>query len=210
MIRTVEVKDVFKTNAYFYIDETTNHGFLIDPGAEASKLLQIIEEEQYVIEKILLTHGHFDHMGAVKQISEALKIPVFMHIEGQKYAMDPIWNLSALCERHILLNDVQYFKDNIVISLQENPNFSLQSIYIGGHTLDSTIYYSSQDQIAFVGDVIFAGTIGRSDYFGGNKTQLLKGIKEYVFTLPNDTVLYSGHSIPTTVQNEKKIHVNYL
>lgn len=108
MIETVVVKDVFETNAYFYIDEKTKHGFLIDPGAQADRLLEMIEKKQYTIEKIILTHGHFDHMGAVKAISERLQIPVYMHKDGKKYATDTLWNLSSLCKRDIRLHDIQY------------------------------------------------------------------------------------------------------
>ena len=67
MILQTEVRGVFATNSYFYIDDETRHGFLIDPGAQADELLKIIGREKFTIEKILLTHGHFDHIGAVEE-----------------------------------------------------------------------------------------------------------------------------------------------
>lgn len=205
MIKQVSVRDVFETNAYFYIDETTNHGFLIDPGAEADKLLQIIKKEKLVIEKILLTHGHFDHMGAAKQISKEYNIPIYMHSEGKKYATNSVWNLSSCCGRNIILEDIKYLKDGDIISLEVNTDITLRVIYVPGHTLDSVVYYSADKNIAFVGDTIFAGSIGRSDFYGGNAIQLFTGIVQRIFSLPDNTILYSGHSKPTTVANEKNI-----
>ncbi len=203
MIKQISVKDVFETNAYFYIDETTNHGFLIDPGAEADKLLQIIKKEKLVIEKILLTHGHFDHMGAAKQISKKLNIPIYMHSEGNKYVTNSVWNLSSVCGRDITLEDVRYLKDDDIIALEANPDITFRVIYVPGHTLDSVVYYSVDKNIAFVGDTIFAGSIGRSDFYGGNAIQLFTGIVQKIFSLPDNTILYSGHSKPTTVATEK-------
>lgn len=205
MIKQISVKDVFETNAYFYIDETTNHGFLIDPGAEADKLLEIIKKEKLVIEKILLTHGHFDHMGAAKQISKKLNIPIYMHSEGKKYVTNPVWNLSRSCGRDIILENVRYLKDNDIIALEANPDIILRVIYVPGHTLDSVVYYSEDKNTAFVGDIILAGSIGRSDFYGGNASQLFIGIVQKIFSLPDNTILYSGHSKPTTVANEKNI-----
>lgn len=95
MIINLPVTGVFTTNSYFLIDNETKHGFLIDPGAEANKLLIYIKENNLTIEKILITHSHFDHIGAVKEISEALNIPVYVHEEGKKYIHDTIWNLST-------------------------------------------------------------------------------------------------------------------
>lgn len=209
VIKQIAVKDVFETYAYFYIDEATNHGFLIDPGAEANRLLEIIKKEKYVIEKILLTHGHFDHMGAVQQIQDYLHIPVYMHEEGKHYATNTIWNLSGVCGRNVQLENIHYFKDDTIIDLQANPSFKVQALHVPGHTLDSVVYYNECDQVAFVGDTIFAGTIGRSDFFGGNKEQLISSIQQKIFTLPELTILYSGHSIPTTVGKEKLIHGGY-
>ena len=73
----VEVTDFLSVNSYFYIDDESKHGFLIDPGAQAEKILRVIEEKNFTVEKILLTHGHIDHIGAVNEIQNALKIPAF-------------------------------------------------------------------------------------------------------------------------------------
>jgi len=87
MITGVTVKGYFEENCYFYIDDQTKHGFLIDPGAQAEGLLRMIRKEGWTIEKILLTHGHFDHTGAVNDIRKALGIPVYAYEDADMHEM---------------------------------------------------------------------------------------------------------------------------
>ncbi len=203
IVKQVELSDILVTNAYFYIDETTKHGFLIDPGAEAEKLLAIIEDNGWTIEKILLTHGHFDHIGAVEEIYRALKVPYFAHPEAQAYLTDSQLNLSAYFGNPIILNNAQYITDHNVM-LSSNPEVKLEVISTPGHTQDAVVYYDAANHIAFVGDTIFKNSIGATHFPGGDMSQLLQSIKQKVLTLPDDTVLYSGHSESTTVAAEKK------
>ena len=199
----VPVTDVFTTNSYFYIDETTRHGFLIDPGAEPQRLKQIIKDKNYVIEKILLTHGHFDHTGAVEQLYEMLNVPYFIHKNGEQFLKSTHFNLSQYCHRNIVLNNARYFNDGDFISLKSNSNVKLQVIHTPGHTPDSVVFYDKKERIAFVGDTIFKGAIGNSEYPLGCGQELGASIINKIFTFPPETVLYSGHSDKTTVGTEK-------
>ena len=207
MILTVEVEvtDFLTENTYFYIDDKTLRGFLIDPGAEAEKLLQIIDEKNFVIEKILLTHGHIDHIGAVNEIQEKLKIPAIMQENGKIYAQNPTKNLSRfITETDYKLSDVNFISDGEIISLEKNPDFSLKIISAPGHTSDGTIFYDEKNNLAFVGDTIFKMGRGRTDFPGGSEKILLETIKTKIFTLPDNTILLSGHGEITTVAFEKK------
>ena len=203
MILLTEVEGVFSTNAYFYIDDETNHGFLIDPGAESSKLLKIIEKKNWTIEKILLTHGHFDHIGSAAPIQRQLKIPICMQKNGRDYVENPVWNLSQNCGLHIVLKDVTYLEDYSDIVLSINPDFKLKLIPVPGHTTDGAIYYSVKDDVAFVGDSIFKASYGRTDFYGGDEETLFNSVTQRILTLPDETILLSGHSEPTTVGDEK-------
>ena len=203
MILQVEVFGAIVTNAYFYIDAETRAGFLIDPGAEADKLLEIISSRRFTIEKILLTHGHFDHIGAAEKIQRELNIPICMQKNGRAYAENPAWNLSREFGADIVLRDVTYLDDNSEIILAANKNFRLKIIPVAGHTTDGAIYYSAQDGVAFVGDSIFLGSFGRTDFFGGDEQTLLAEIKNKILTLPDETILLSGHTPPTSVRDEK-------
>ena len=203
MILQTEVSGIFVTNSYFYVDDATKHGFLIDPGAEADKLLKIIEREKFTIEKILLTHGHFDHIGAVEELQARLYVEVCMQQNGRDYVENPVWNLSSYFGFDMTLDDVTYLDDFSTITLAANENFGVKLIPLAGHTLDGAIYYSAKDSVAFVGDSIFLGSFGRTDFPGGDEETLFSNLKTKLFTLPDDTILLSGHSDPTTVANEK-------
>ncbi len=199
MVEQILLKDVFETYGYFYIDEKTKHGFLIDPGAEADRILRMIHKNGWTIEKILLTHGHFDHTGAVKELSETLNIPYMIHRNGERYLKDIRLNLSSFCNRNIILNQAQYFDEGDIIGLEGNEDFALRVIHTPGHTPDSVVFYNQEDQVAFVGDTIFKGSIGNTGYPGGDPKLLQNSIVNRIFSLPEDTKLYSGHSEMTTV-----------
>ena len=204
MIRCVPVRGYFEENCFFYIDDVTRHGFLIDPGAEAERLLAIIRREGWTIEKILLTHGHFDHTGAVDALRKALGVPVLAHENADSYLLNPRMNLSAFCVGSWTVQNVEKLLNGAVISLEANPAFSLRVIHTPGHTTDSVVYYSEKDRAAFVGDTIFKASIGNFQYPGGSRQDIVESIRDRILTLPDDTVLYSGHSEETTVGAEKK------
>ena len=204
MIAQVPVIAHFVENCFFYVDDTTKHGFIIDPGAQAEKLLGMIREKGWIIEKILLTHGHFDHIGAVNEIRSALNIPVLAYKSDDDYLRDPEWNLSPSFGLSIIIENTESIKDGQIIRLDADPAFSLKVIYTPGHTTDSVIYYSQRDHAAFVGDTIFKDSIGNYQLPGGNFAAIQKSIMERIFTLPDDTVLYSGHTEQTTVGTEKR------
>ena len=203
MILPVEVFGVIDENTYFFVDDETRHGFLIDPGAEADRLLKIAADYKITVEKILLTHGHFDHIGAVNEIQRALKIPVCMSKGGNYYAKDSAINCSAFVGEPIVLDDVTCLDDYSEIILDANKNFGVKLIPAPGHTLDGAIYYSAKEGVAFVGDTIFCGSYGRVDLPGGSERELMKTIRDKVFTLPDETILFTGHGSRTTVAAEK-------
>ena len=202
MIYEVQVQGYFSVNCYFSIDERTGHGFLIDPGAQGEALVQMIRERGWTIEKILLTHGHFDHTGGIETIRRELDIPVYIHRNGEGYLTNPMLNLSHFCGPDSIIRDVNWLWDNDSISLQANGAYSLQVLHTPGHTPDSVTFYCEVEQAAFVGDSIFKGGPGTAQYPGGNRAQLMQSIRERILTLPEDTLLYSGHSEATTVKDE--------
>ena len=154
MIRCEPVRGYFEENCFFYIDDATRHGFLIDPGAEAERLLAIIRREGWTIEKILLTHGHFDHTGAVDALRKALGVPVLAHENADAYLLNPRMNLSAFCVGSWTVQNVEKVRGGDEISLDAAPAFRLRVIHTPGHTTDSVVYYSEKDRAAFVGDTI--------------------------------------------------------
>ena len=129
MIIEVPVKGYFEENCFFYIDDKTQHGFLIDPGAQAAGLLEFIKENGWEIEKILLTHGHFDHTGAANELRRVLNLPVLAYRTANDYLLDARKNLSGLCGPPITIRDATFIDDGDNITLEANPSFFLtQSI----------------------------------------------------------------------------------
>ncbi|MDO5295846.1 MAG: MBL fold metallo-hydrolase [bacterium] len=185
-------------------NKQSRHGFVIDPGSESKKLIRIIEQNNWTIEKILLTHGHFDHLGAVNGLRERYHIPVYAYTGADRYLLDTAMNLSQPCRLSITVKADHYLQDGETIALEANPSFTLQTIYTPGHTADSCVYYSRRDHVAFVGDTIFKGGIGSYGYPGGDKTALIRSVLNKILSLPKETVFYSGHSEPSTIGTERR------
>ena len=202
MIECVTVGDMIPTHSYFYIDDASKHGFLIDAGAEGDRLAAHAAERGWTIERLLLTHCHFDHIGGVDDFRAHIPCPVCAAAESPRYCSDPNWNLSTWGGAPVTLADVETFADGAHIALAANPAMSLEVRYTPGHTTDSCIFYNAHDGIAFVGDTIFFASVGRTDFPGGDTAALWESIRTQIFTLPPDTVLYSGHTEPTTVGAE--------
>ena len=112
-------------------------------------------------------------------------------------------DLSACSEESISVTESKYVHDGDESTRSTRPDIKLKVIYTPGHTADSVIYYDQNNNVAFVGDTIFKDSEGRTDLPGGNHFQLYESIRNKVITLPDNTVLYSGHTAQTTVQNEK-------
>ncbi|MBR1437761.1 MAG: MBL fold metallo-hydrolase [Synergistaceae bacterium] len=202
MILTVPVKGVFWTNCYFYADENTGHCFIIDPGAQGQKLIDTAWSNGWVINKILITHGHFDHTGGISELRKKISPPVYAHELGRLYLTDTLKNLSRLCGQNVIVQDVNYLHDGDIITL--SSNHSLRVIHTPGHTEDSITLYDAGKGVAFVGDTIFKGSPGSDKYPGGNTSDLQNSIRK-ILALPERTVLYSGHSEPTTVKDEHRL-----
>lgn len=205
MIRELTVQGVYAENCYFYIDSVSNAGFIIDPGAQGDLILDIIRQHGWKIEKILLTHGHFDHIGAVQLLHETLGAPVYIYPDDAPYLADTHLNLSAASPHPITIPHYEELYDGEVIRLKENTGFYLKVIHTPGHTPGSVTYYSEAERAAFVGDLLYDHGPGLTHFPGGNRRQLERSIIDRIFTLPADTVLLSGHSSPINVEREKEI-----
>ncbi len=205
MIKELTVYGVYAENCYFYIDEVSKAGFIIDPGAQAGVILDVVNRNGWKIEKILLTHGHFDHLGAAEILREKLVAPIYVYPDDSRYLTDPRLNLSANSPQIITVPHYEELYDGEIIRLKENSGFYLKVIHTPGHTPGSVTYYSEKEKAAFVGDLFYDHGPGLTNFPGGNRSVLEASIINKIFTLPDDTVLLSGHSSPITVAQEKRI-----
>ena len=205
MIKELQVQGIFAENTYFYIDDHSKSGFLIDPGAQAGLIYDTIVRKGWIIEKILLTHGHFDHMGAAELLREKLVAPIYIYPEDAPYLMDPYLNLSGNSGDPITVTHYEELYDGEIIKLKSNSGFYLKVIHTPGHTPGSVTYYAPEENAAFVGDLLYQHGPGLTNFPGGNRRVLEESIINKIFTLPDDTVLLSGHSSPITVAREKQL-----
>ncbi|MBD5345693.1 MAG: MBL fold metallo-hydrolase [Bacteroides sp.] len=205
MVRELQVQGVFTENTYFYIDDHSRSGFLIDPGAQPGLIYDTIIRNGWTIEKILLTHGHFDHMGAAEQLRERLVAPIYIYPDDAQYLTDPYLNLSGNSGRPITVAHYEYLADGEIIRLKANSGFYLKVIHTPGHSPGSVTYYSPEEKVAFVGDLLYQHGPGLTNFPGGNRRILEESIVNKILTLPDDTVLLSGHSSPITVAQERRL-----
>lgn len=205
MIKELQVQGVFTENTYFYIDSHSRTGFLIDPGAQPGLIYEVIVRNNWHIEKILLTHGHFDHIGAAEQLRERLVVPIYVYPSDAPYLTDPYLNLSANSGSAITVPHYEELYDGEIIRLKANSGFYLRVLHTPGHTPGSVTYWSPEESAAFVGDLLYQHGPGLTNFPGGNRRTLEESIIKKIFTLPDDTILLSGHSSPITVAEEKRI-----
>lgn len=205
MVRELTMQGVFAENCYFYIDDATKSGFLIDPGAQAGIIYDTIARNGWNIEKILLTHGHFDHTGAAELLREKLVAPIYIYPADARYLTDTYLNLSANSGNPVIVSHYEEIYDGEIIRLKANSGFYLKVIHTPGHTPGSVTYYSPEEKVAFVGDTLYEHGPGLTNFPGGNRRELEHSIVEKILTLPGDTVLLSGHSSPITVREERSM-----
>ena len=192
IVQKMEFTDVFAANCYFYVDEKTKHGFVIDPSAHADRLLEVIKNNKWTIEKILLTHSHFDHIGGVLKLSEELKIGVFGSCAAKEYLLRP--ELKMHFTDWNVLEKINYLNEGDEIVLSTNKEIKLKVVLTPGHTIDSAVYVDEKENVAFTGDTLFAMSVGRTDIegSGGSDEVLLESLKK-IAQLHENTTIYPGH-----------------
>lgn len=204
IVQKVFFSDVFAANCYFYVDAKSKHGFVIDPSAHAEILFRTIQKNGWIIEKILLTHSHLDHVAAALELSKMLNADIFGMKAAEEYLINP--NLRGHFTDWNVLQNIHYLNDGDEIVLGGNKEVVFKVLHTPGHTLDSAVFYDAKEKIAFTGDTIFASSVGRTDIegSGGDEKQLFQSVQNKILNLPDETILYSGHGEETTVGYEKR------
>jgi len=187
-------------NAYLVEHMGTRKAAVIDPGGDGEAILGEIARLGLTVTKILLTHGHFDHVGAVGLLREKTGAPVHLHPAdlGRMTGASRQGMLFGLSVSDPPAPDV-LVEEGDVVRLEEQE---FLVAHTPGHTPGCVSFLVGK--MAFVGDLIFAGSIGRTDLPGGNHEQLIESVRKKIFPLPDDTVLFPGHGPATTVGEEKQ------
>jgi len=206
-IRSLTV-GIVATNCYLVWNKATGEGVLIDPGDEAERICSAIAEERVKLKAILLTHGHFDHILVAEELKEKYDVPLYASKEEKEMLGSSRWNLSGR-EEGIEITDYIPLEDGESIELLGKE---WKVISTPGHTKGSVCYFVPGDiPYLFSGDTLFYESYGRTDLYGGSEEAIKKSIKEKLFTLPDETLVYPGHEEATTIANEKQYNpVNFM
>ncbi|MGE7601233.1 MBL fold metallo-hydrolase [Peribacillus sp. NPDC097675] len=186
-----------------YIVSKGEKCLIIDPGEEPQKIIQYIQTKKFKPLAILLTHAHFDHIGALDAIREHYEIPAYIHEREAKWLLDPALNGSQnwFPENPMRMKPA----DHILASEQELTigDFTFEVLETPGHSPGSISYYAKEERLLFSGDVLFQGSVGRTDLIGGSESVLLKSIDTKLLPLSDDTIVFPGHGPITTILDEK-------
>ena len=189
-----------QTNCYFAVNDETKEMILIDPGANADRLIQIIEEEKLNPVAILLTHGHFDHAGGAAEVAARFGIKVYAEEHERETLDDPKLNLSGWTGAETTYHADVFLKDEQEFDL---AGFHIRVLFTPGHTVGGCYYFAYQDAL-FSGDTLFAQSVGRTDFPKGSASALIRGIKEKLLPLPDEVTVYTGHNDTTTIGTERR------
>lgn len=201
IIKTLAVGPIM-ANCFIVGCENTKSAVVIDPGDEADKILMALAESQLTVKYIINTHGHFDHVGANKKMKDATGAEILIHaadaemlehISAASMAFGLSVENSPPADRTIGEGDQITFGD-ITFNVIHTPGHSP-----GGISLSS-------DGIVFVGDSLFYGSIGRTDFPGGDYNTLISSIKNKLFPLGDEVVVYTGHGPETSIGQEKRMN----
>lgn len=195
----------FSENTYLVFNKNKK-GFIIDPGnwneTETETLQKFIEDMGISIQNILLTHAHIDHVLGLQWAFDTYNVSVKMHQEEKE-----ILNRNPMSARNYgfdfqpFFGEIELLNEGDSLFLDEDE---LKILFVPGHSPGSIAFYNKAQNFVISGDALFQGSIGRTDLYRGNHTQLLESIRTQLFTLPEETEVYSGHGNATQIGFEKK------
>ena len=191
---------ICQTNCYFVYKEGTKDVIFFDPADKGDYIYETLQEKGFQVKGILLTHAHFDHMMAAREICDKYGIRLYMYEKETELAGDPDANLSTSFMGPYYVEADETFTDHQTVSIAD-VDFTV--LHTPGHTKGSCCFYLEKEKALLSGDTLFCQSVGRSDFPTGSTAQLLRSIGTRLFTLPDDTVVYPGHGEATTIGYEK-------
>jgi len=187
-------------NCYLASCDKTNKAILVDPGTAVTMISDWLKIRKKDVQLIVLTHGHWDHIGAVEDLRKELGVKVAIHKDDAEMLTDPKKNFSAFSGKNITLSPAEILlEDNQKLQVGE---MTVKIIHTPGHTRGGICLLTEDGLIS--GDTLFDGAVGRADFEGGDMCELLKNIKEKLMILDSNLKVYPGHGSSTTIGREKQ------
>ena len=194
------------TNCYFVFNEKAQfednkkHCIVFDPADKGKKIYESLQEKDFVVDLILLTHGHFDHIGGADELRDLTGAKIGCYTKEQALCQDPYLNLSNDYGMHLKVKPDILYNDDDIITVSE---MSLRLIATPGHTSGSCCFIFEKDKVLISGDTLFEESVGRTDFPTSSTSELIRSVKEKLFCLEDDTIVYPGHGDITTIGHEK-------
>ena len=193
----------FAQNCSIVWCETTGAAAVIDPGGDIERILATVREHDIRLEKILLTHAHIDHAGGVAELHRDLGLPIEGPHQGDKFWIDALPEQARMfgqprCDG---FTPGRWLHEGDRVSVGE---LQFEVLHCPGHTPGHVVFHASGEKLAFVGDVLFAGSIGRTDFPGGDYGTLISSIRNKLFPLGDDVHFVPGHGPGSTFGEERR------
>jgi hydroxyacylglutathione hydrolase len=193
----------FQQNASIVVCTTTNMAAIVDPGGDIEIFKKALLELKATPEKIILTHGHIDHAGGAAQLAQELNIPIIGPHKGDE---DMMLNLPATALKFGMSGvracaSSQWLDEGDSVNVGE---ITFEVRHVPGHSPGSVVFINHDQHFALVGDTLFQGSIGRTDFENGNHDELIENIHTKLFTLSDDYTILPGHGAASTIGLERK------
>lgn len=183
---------MLESNGYVIFQKEGGEAFLIDPGYNSKVFIEYIKAQAFTLKGILLTHHHYDHVGAVERVRDVFDCPVYLHRRD--------------CDMYRKKVDV-YMEDGDILYLEDE---AIKVINTPGHTHGSVCFYSEKSRLCFTGDTIFNVDLGRTDLEDGSENEMCDSIVNIIDKWPNDIMIYPGHGDGCTMKKVRKINNEFL
>jgi hydroxyacylglutathione hydrolase len=193
---------LFEQNCTLIWCETTRKAVVIDPGGDVPNILTAIEQTKVTVEKIWLTHGHIDHVGGAAELRDALKVPIEGPDIADKFLLDNVVTSGARFGMTGVRDFApdRWLREGDRVTVGE---LTFEILHCPGHSPGSVVFFSKEMRFAHVGDVLFNGSVGRSDIPGGNHATLIKSIKNKLLPLGDDVGFICGHGPGSSIGQER-------
>lgn len=193
----------FEQNCTLLWCEKTRHGAVVDPGGDVSRILAAITEEGVTVDKLLLTHGHIDHAGAAAKLAEKLDVQIEGPHAEDAFLLDELPGQSQKHGFPLAASFIpgRWLKDGDSVQIGEE---ALAVLHTPGHTPGHVAFFQRDANLALVGDVLFRGSIGRTDFPRGDSNALIASIREKLFPLGDDVAFIPGHGAMSTFGDERR------